>query len=257
MQIQMSKKTLLVILGVLVVGLGLIVFLVTQQQDLRQRADQPEPTQGTVPACLVEFARCEWDPLPNTTQYNVAVTDANTGDIIKVDVINHPTTSFTFPAEPGKQYQCEVQAINDCGEGEPGVAVGDACPIISPTPTDVTEETPTPTDEVETTGTPGPTEPDATPTDEPETTPTDRPGSTPTDAPGDSPTPTTPGRGGPEETPTTRPTTPGSVVNQSTSPTPSPITKLPETGIAENILQFTIVGAAIALLGTFVIVFLW
>jgi hypothetical protein len=244
----LSKKALFISVAVLAVIVILTVFLVQQPTVIQQRATQNTPTAtpaNGIPACEVKEAICRWDSLNNTTQYDVTITEVGKGTIIKQALINHPLTELAFPAEPGKQYQCDVQAKNSCGGGPIASGLGAACPAATPTPT----ATPGPSD----TPTPGPSE-----TPGPSPTPTNGPSSTPTPSTSSGPTATS--TAGPTTTPGSTMTpspTDHTTISSASSPTPTPLTALPPTGLGDNIVTITLIGSTLAILGTFVFVFLW
>jgi hypothetical protein len=41
------------------------------------------------------------------------------------------------------------------------------------------------------------------------------------------------------------------------SPTPTPLTVLPPTGLPQDVVTMTVVGSAVALIGSFLVIFLW
>lgn len=211
---------------------------------------------GTTLACAIKQARCSWDALDNTTQYKVTVTNTDTGDLVKDGVVNHPTTSFVFPALPGKKYTCEVTAVNSCGDAEKAIGEG-SCPL--PTPTVLPSSTPVPsiTKEVSVTQTntitPSGIHPTNTPnpTNTPILTNTPLPTNTPVKPTGVLPSPpTSVAYRSPTPTTTAKTTSVAKL-------TPTSISALPETGLQQDILMITVLGSAIVIMGAFVIIFLW
>lgn len=245
--ILLPKKLVLLITTVLVVAIGLIVYVINRPQDVRQRANDATPQ--SIPACIVSQARCLWDSLDNTTQYQVTITDVSSGTEVRSGVVNHPETSFVFPAEAGKQYQCTVTPLNSCGTGESVSITGETCPANQVTPTPSVTVTPEPTSVVPTvipptgTGTP--------PTDVPQATATPAPTTTDAPQPTSTPQPTSVVYNTPV------PTEHIGSVEPFITPTPTPLQALPSTGIADTVVQMTILGSFLALLGAAVFIFLW
>jgi hypothetical protein len=267
---------------------------------------------STIRSCEIKEAQCTWDALDNTTQYNVTIIDRDTGAVVKSGVINHPSTSFTFPAEPAKKYTCEVIPLNSCGNGEKVSAEG-SCPAPTPTtmpssapsPSDITSPTTQPTTIVPT---PMPTQAcftreqvssdsrclfiinnkvyqkgtRAAPhqghpcgTDVSSIVPSSHTSSlatyltpnyagnicsasasptvtaTTTQQPTSTPVPATVTTG------TSAPTSIATVNRTGTNPTPTSIDKLPSTGFSQDVIVITMIGSAIAVMGAFVIIFLW
>jgi PKD repeat protein len=66
---------------------------------------------------------------------------------------------------------------------------------------------------------------------------------------GGTPQPTTPHVGSTSPYPTQPP--------KGSSPTPTPLTVLPPTGLPQDIVTMTVVGSAVALIGSFLVIFLW
>jgi hypothetical protein len=182
------------------------------------------------PACVDNQAQCTWDLLDNTTQYKVTIIDIDSNETIKTGIVNHPTNSYIFPTQPGKNYSCEVIPLNSCGQGIKAKAIG-SCPNITPTAETTIAPSVTPS-----------VQPTATLTPEPTATPTPQPTVTSTSS---SQITTTPTNGV------------GASINYYLSATPTPFTVLPPTGLSYNLITITIVGCVIALMGSFVIIFLW
>lgn len=195
---------------------------------------------STTVACEVKEAKCSWDALADTTQYKVIVKDTDSGAVIKDDLVNHPGTSITFPAEAGKSYSCEVTPVNTCGEGQKA-SVEASCP--APTPTTVVPSattTPTVNPSVTVTNTPVPPTNTPAPTETPRVT---QPVATSTTSPSNPAATNTP--------------VPTNVVKSKLSPTPTSIAALPPTGLSQDMLTITMIGTIIVLMGTFVVIFLW
>lgn len=191
--------------------------------------------------CAVTQAICKWDSVDNTTEYKVKIVNNITNEVIKEGSVSHPTTSLSFPAQPSGSYTCEVIPVNSCGEGDRDSGEG-SCP--APTPTIAPSNTPDPsiTPSITPTATVTPT-PSSTPTPTQTITPspTSKPGITNTPGPSNTPLPTN---------------TPLSVSTESPN-TPTAIQQLPPTGFNQDILNISIIGSTILLMGAFVLIFLW
>lgn len=152
----MGKKAIIILaVGVTVLlGLGVSVYLVTQQQDQRSRAAIPTPakfptslpTSTPTPAqtfatsgndacpapqqvsgvlveypgcegdtCLFAQASCKWNVVADATSYNLVVTEVDTGNVVRNESIPSSTTKVVFPITQGNTYRCEVSATNACG----------------------------------------------------------------------------------------------------------------------------------------------
>ena len=213
-----NKKTKLLILGILlitVIALPITIYLVQQQQTIKQRAAGP--------SCTVPYtSTCSWDPVTvytgNSISYHYKITD-QTGVVVLEG--NTTATSVNFPISMGVQYHCSVYATNGVCNGLAGSAdstcnlAPTATPTLTPTPTATPTLTPTPVLTPTPSSTPTPTlTPAPTDTPTPTVTPTDTP--TPTLTPAPTPTPTiTP-------VPTNAPTPTPTVVIVQVTPTPTP-----------------------------------
>lgn len=99
----------------------------------------PEPSPTPPPYCpadpTIKEAVCRWDADENATGYEVEVIEAGSGDIIKSETVQHPTSQLKFEFDPEKTYKCSVKSVNPCGTSEPGESAPKNCPRITPTPT--------------------------------------------------------------------------------------------------------------------------
>ncbi len=155
----------------------------------------PTPTiTPTPPACLNGTSTqgvCQWDALTGAITYNVAVKDLTIGKTVSSDTVQAPATQFPFTDNGVDTYECDITAVNVCGNSPPSKSPPNTC--TSPTPTPAVTASPTPTIVVLPTPTVRPTpSPTATPTPKPSPTPTPLPTATPvpTATPRPLPTPT-------------------------------------------------------------------
>lgn len=242
--LRLSKKTLISLGVLLLVGIGVIVTIVAlqQRQSITQRAAEPNPL-----ACTVTQGRCLWDAVSNASSYKVKVTNQANGTVVSQQTV--PATSarvFVFPAAAGVTYKCEVSAVNTCGsQGPAGIGTG-VCPAVSSSPTPTVTPSATPTLSPTPTGTLTPT-----PTNSPTPTPTRTPTPTPTGTPVPTSTPTVTPTAPPNATPT-----PIVIINTPTPvafvPTDTPMPTLPPTGPTQDIaiaggaaLAVIVIGAAL------------
>lgn len=136
----MNRRTAL-ILGAVFVALigviGLTVYLLQSQQDVRSRADtSPTPPASTAQSCptpaqvqnvLVEFpncvgdvcnfteASCSWSSVAGATKYQLTITEVDSNTVVKNEQIEAAVTRVVFPITQNKTYKCDVSAINSCG----------------------------------------------------------------------------------------------------------------------------------------------
>lgn len=184
----------------ILVGIPATMYLVSQQQDTRSRADTsdfPPPTfptaQPTQPVtaqqacselpapgnvqvsypncdgdtCNFFQASCTWNAVTGAENYSVEVIEENTESIVLTQTVPSSTTKVVFDITQGNTYRCEVAGINTCGEAGVLASHSRLCEA------DALETDPTPT----------PVPPTPTPT-------TVAPTATPTPPPADAPTPT-------------------------------------------------------------------
>ncbi len=249
-----NKKTKLLILGILlitVIALPITIYLVQQQQTIKQRAAGP--------SCTVPYtSTCSWDPVTvytgNSISYHYKITD-QTGVVVLEG--NTTATSVNFPISMGVQYHCSVYATNGVCNGLAGSADStcNLAPTATPTPTPTATPTLTPTPVLTPTpsSTPTPTlTPAPTDTPTPTVTPTDTP--TPTLTP--APTPTSTITPAPTNTPTPTPTvvivqvTPTPTPTQiALGPTSTPAPSLAPTGPGSTLVKVGGIGLLLAIVG--------
>ena len=241
MKLRINKRSAILVLLLLIVGVVVTIFAVRQRQDIRQRA-----------ACVSDVAVCEWDPVEGAIRYQVTITAQGEDAPIKDGTVNAPTTRFTFTPVAGQTYTCTVVAENACNElGQAGsatktCAISDSpTPTLSPSPSPETpSETPVPT--ASTTPIPPSETPVPSATPVPTNTPTETPvptttpiapTNTPAPQPSSTPTPTTVVS---SPTPTT--------VILTTAPTSIPTPTLPATGNT-SLPAGIAIGTLIAIIG--------
>lgn len=178
----MSKKVIIAIVVVIILlaAIGVGVYLAINPQTFFSQAQQGTTTpvnQGaTCPApgtpatvtlsyplceggqngetCQFDKAGCVWDSVSGASNYNVKITEVETGAIIKTESV--ATTKTSFPVVQGRTYKCEVSAVNNCGSvggTNEDSLLCEADAFFSPTPT------PTPTPVATPSATPVPTPP--------------------------------------------------------------------------------------------------
>lgn len=164
----MSNKQILLLLLALVIVLGIIgttVYLTRQRQDTQSSAQTPGEA-CTVPAavqnvlityphcdasnnCSLTQANCTWSAVTDATGYQLTVTETDSNTIVKTEAVTG--TSSIFDVTQGKTYQCDVQAVNACGESGPAGSHTLLCEVDalvaspSPTPVVASSSTPSPT----------------------------------------------------------------------------------------------------------------
>lgn len=156
----------------------------------------------TEAVCRANIASCKWDPVEGVTKYKVKITNI-TDNVVLLDG-NITGTSTEFTAASGKNYTCEVRALQDCGTlGEAGIGENLCGENVTVTPRPTTSVTPIVTPNVTSTVTPKPTTvigATSTPTPTPTTTPIggiEEETPTPTEVPGITVGPTLPPTGNP------------------------------------------------------------
>jgi len=137
------------------------------------------PTQALVSAlsCPANGATCAWDGVAGATSYSVTVVDKTTSDVILTQTVSSTSVNFTPIIE--HNYQCSVQAVNECGVSASASAENTCRSNVTPTVTP------------QVTATPGPS---ATPGQGPSATPTPPSGTVIVQS-GDGPQPTIPTAG--------------------------------------------------------------
>lgn len=178
----MNKRLLLIVVGgiVALTVVGITLYLMSQSQDTRSRAQDPAgtaintsptPVENTLvssnpPATpqnvLVEYpsctdlncsfleASCTWDPVTDATSYQLKVTEVDTGNIVYNQSGDTSVSKIVFPVNQNKVYQCDVTAVNAAGQSGGTGSHSLLCEtdgIIEPTPTTppVPTKEPTPT----------------------------------------------------------------------------------------------------------------
>ncbi|HRN96711.1 MAG TPA: hypothetical protein PLD54_04655 [Candidatus Levybacteria bacterium] len=176
----MSKKNLIAIVILFVVLLGAIfvtLYLISSNQDTRSSANTPDdlfpiitdipvPVEiqdgestdpGPVDNVSVNYpniegdqadftkASCTWDSNMNAFQYNLKITEVDTGTVLTEEVVNSGMQKDVFDVIPNNTYRCEVAAINSAGvAGTAGVdeqvceveASASPTPIVTVAPTE-------------------------------------------------------------------------------------------------------------------------
>jgi len=135
----MNKK-LIIALAAVTALLGVVIltlYLLSQQQDVRSRADQPVdeqvsqqqscPTPAQVQNVQVEFpnctgdvcnfteAACSWNAVAGATKYKLTVTQVESAAVVKNEEVDAALNRVVFPITQNKTYKCDVSAINSCG----------------------------------------------------------------------------------------------------------------------------------------------
>jgi hypothetical protein len=177
---KMSRRNLIAIGILFVVLLGAIfvtLFLISSNQDTRSNAETPpdpfpvvseapievqdgtEGDPGPVENVSVNYpniegdeadftkASCTWDPNTAASQYNLKVTEVDTGTVLKEELVNSGIAKDVFSVTPNNTYRCEVAAVNAAGiSGAAGVdeQVCEVEESAQPTPTVPVEPTATP-----------------------------------------------------------------------------------------------------------------
>lgn len=227
----MNRRTAL-ILGAVFVALigviGLTVYLLQSQQDVRSRAQseitptpsQSCPTPAQVQNVLVEFpncvgdicnfteASCSWNSVAEATKYQLTVSQVESGSVVKNEQVEAAITRVVFPVTQNKTYKCDVSAINSCGTSGAAGSHSLLCEV------DAIVATPRPT--------PTPIPPTSTPIP-------------PTQTPLLS------------NTPTSSPPTPVSTIPVTSAPTPVPT--LPPPGENGNLMTFVLTTTLLLILG--------
>lgn len=154
----------MVLLGIFVV-LGIVgttVYLTRQRQDVQSNAQTPDNSCTTPPAvqnvlitypqcdasnnCSLAQANCSWSTVTGATGYQVTVTQTDSNTIVKTETITG--TSSIFNVTQGKTYQCDVQAVNSCGQSGPAGSHTLLCEVnalVSPSPSPTITSSPTST----------------------------------------------------------------------------------------------------------------
>jgi len=178
----MNKRLLLIIVGGIVAlsAVGLTIFLTQTSKDPRSRAQTPAGTATTpsptpplntltsaAPATpqnvLVEYpsctdldcsflaASCAWDAVSDAANYQLKVTEVDTGTVVYDQSQAASVNKIVFPVAQNKVYQCDVTALNADGQASGTGSHSLLCQtdgIVEPTtPPVVPTEPPPPTKE--------------------------------------------------------------------------------------------------------------
>lgn len=154
----MNKRTILIIALVLVIitAVGLTVMLLSQQQDIRSRADTPDTATQQQGVCQAPAApsnlaitypndqggqanfaeaSCSWDAVPDASNYAVKITEVDTSTQVKSETVTG--TTIVFPVTNGNTYKCDVSATNSCGATSSEATVSLLCQadveVVTPT----------------------------------------------------------------------------------------------------------------------------
>lgn len=104
----------------------------------------PAPAPNACPVDGLPLGFCRWDSVEGASTYKVAIKDGETGAVLQTGTVNAPETSYAFPDDPNKSYQCFVTAANYCAATTPSSA-SDVSKCVLPTPTPIIiTATPTP-----------------------------------------------------------------------------------------------------------------
>lgn len=191
-----GKKTILIIVGaiVLIAGLAVGIFLLQQQQDQRSKASESElptvsdtateeeqaqacATPGEVTNvniayphcegenCVTDKADCSWSSVQDAVSYKVKITEIDTNTVKQDVTVGGGTSLLVFDVIENNTYKCEVSAVNSCGSTGPAGSHQIVCKVLG-TVTVAPTAPPSPTPTVPTTTVtqpPAPTSPPVTP----------------------------------------------------------------------------------------------
>lgn len=156
----MNRNFILIfVFAVALIGIPITIYLVSQQQDVRSRA-QSTPPACTTPAavknvritypncdgtnCSLDSASCTWDANTDASTYKVHIVEDSSGSIVKDDSVPSSTLKVVFPVTNGKSYTCQISAVNSCGTAGPPGSDTQICQVANPTvPTSTPVATPT------------------------------------------------------------------------------------------------------------------
>ncbi len=86
----------------------------------------------------INEGKCSWDPVDGTANYEVKITNATTGNLVKTATVSNTTTDMTFVMEPGTAYTCSVTPVNACSKTVATTSDQKTCtppnPTSGPTP---------------------------------------------------------------------------------------------------------------------------
>lgn len=128
----MKRKQILLLGGILfiLVTIPVALFLVSRNQDTRQRASEGD---GTCPApnatasvtvdfpfceagnCDLTKASCEWEAVGDAASYLVTVSQVEDSSVVKNnESVPSTTTKINFPIVQNKTYKCTVVVVSAC-----------------------------------------------------------------------------------------------------------------------------------------------
>jgi len=148
------------VVAALIGVIALTLYLIQSQQDVRSRASEEQtpvtvqettcPTPSQVQNVLVEFpncvgdacnftqASCSWGSVAGATQYQVKISQVESGEVVRDDKVEAATTRIEFSIVQNKTYKCDISAINSCGVSGAAGSHSLLCAV------DALVETPTP-----------------------------------------------------------------------------------------------------------------
>lgn len=184
------NKTIWIILGglsllITVVGIGIFVYFRNQPQDITPSAQTSSEEQSACTApgnvsnlrisyphcntgnteCSLTQANCSWSAASGAANYNVKITEVDSGRLVGEEVVTGGSTNLVFPVNQGSTYRCVVSARNSCNVSGAEESVDALCSVqgilSSPTPVPSVypapiQSTPTPTPRPSVTPTPTP-----------------------------------------------------------------------------------------------------
>jgi hypothetical protein len=65
--------------------------------------------------CDFNQASCTWTAVNGATNYDVKITQVESGSVTATSTVTAPAVTYSFPVENGKTYRCDVTATNTCG----------------------------------------------------------------------------------------------------------------------------------------------
>lgn len=126
-------------LAILLAGTGVGVYLLNQNQDIRNFAQEG-------PQCLVNAATCSWDASQYAASYEYKIIETTSGLIVKEGTTTQ--TSVVFTPTLGVQHRCQVIPLAVCGARGATQSAQQTCVLPSPsasvTATASASKTPTP-----------------------------------------------------------------------------------------------------------------
>ncbi len=108
-----QKKKALIILGliIIIITMGAILFL--------PKGDRQKVAEVSLPMCQTDSFKCSWNEVTGASSYKFTITDVSTNTVVKSgNIPSGRKLTVAYTPVRGKNYRCDVVAINACGNSD-------------------------------------------------------------------------------------------------------------------------------------------